>query len=94
MYSDVIYFILPRRCFGVDLCLEEKYEMIARMDSIRILCRITCDYLLYLLRASGSELSCDLVFELGFSVGMMMRATVGSPIEDTIRVLIGFTLGN
>ena len=33
-------------------------------------------------------------FELGWSVGMVLGAPVGSPLEDSIIVFLGLELGN
>ena len=43
---------------------------------------------------SGSDLGWDLVFELGFSVDMMMVVPIGSPLGYSINMLLGLALVN
>ena len=68
--------------------------MILRMNSIILLLRLACDSWIPCLRKSGSEIRWYLVFELGLSVGMVMRANVGSPLGYSINMLLGLALGN
>ena len=46
------------------------------------------------MRESGYEICRYLFFELGVSVGMVMGASIGSPLIYSIIMLIGLELGN
>ena len=46
------------------------------------------------MRASGSELVWDLVFEIEFSSGMVMVVPVVFPLGYTIIILLGLVLNN
>ena len=60
---DIIRF--PHWIFHGDLCFEDEYNIILRMNSIRFICRLTCDYWLTRLRESGFEIGWYLVLEIG-----------------------------
>ena len=85
---------LPRRRVCVDLCLEDKYEIIRRMKSIRYIFRLTCASWIPRLRTSGSKLGWDLGFEIGLTVGIVLGAPVGSPLRYYINMLLGLELLN
>ena len=63
----------------VDPCLDDEENMIQRMKSTRYIFRRTCASWLPIVRTSGSELVWVLGFKIGFPVGMMLVARVGSP---------------
>ena len=88
------YYNTPCWHIRVDLCLEKKYEIIWRTNSIRFLCRLTCAFLIPLLKSSGSELGCYMGFELGCTVGMVLGTPVGYPLEYSIGMLIGLAFVN
>ena len=68
---------LPSWNIHVYLCRKDKYEMIGRMNNNRFICRLMCASCISCLRAYGSDLGLDLVFEIGLSVGVFLRAPVG-----------------
>ena len=86
--------IIPCCRVHVALCLEDKYEIIQRMKSIRYICRITCASWLYRLKTSGSEIGWALGFELGFLVDMVLGAPVGYPLGYSINMLLVLELEN
>ena len=64
------------------------------MKSIRYLFRLTCDSWILCLRTSGSELGWALVFELGFSVGMVLGEPVEYILGYSINMLLVLALDN
>ena len=85
---------LPHWHVRVSLFLEDKDEMIRRMNIIRYLCRLTCASWIPCLRKSGCEIGWALVFEIRFSVDMVLVAPVGSPLGYSIIMLIVLALDN
>ena len=57
-----------------------------------IFSRLTCVSWLPRLRISGSDIGWDTVFELGFSVGVVLGAPVGSPLGYSINMFLGLSL--
>ena len=64
------------------------------MKSIRYIFRLTCDSWLLCLRTSGSVLGWALVFELGFSVGMVLEDPVEYILGYLINMLLVLALDN
>ena len=56
--------------------------------------RLTCAYWFPRLRAYGSDLGWDLIFELGLSVVMVLGAPFRYPIGYSIDTLLVLALGN
>ena len=59
------------------------------MKSIGYLCRLTSDSWPPHMRTSEYEFVCDMVFELGFSVEMVLGAPVGSPLGYSMIMMLG-----
>ena len=68
--------------------------MIQSMDSIIFLFKITCDYWIPLLISSVSEIGWTLGFQIGLPVGMVLGAHFGSPLGYSMKMLLGFSIGN
>ena len=92
LIRDILIF--PRQRICVAICLEEKDEMIWRMNLILFFCRLTCAYCFLCLRASISEIGWALGFGLILSFGMVLGAPVGSTFGYSINKFLGLELGN
>ena len=86
--------VLPCRHVHVGIFLEDKDKMIQRMKIIRYICGLTCASFHPNLRTSGSDLGWALVFEIGFSVDIVLEAPIGYPIGYSINLLLSFSLDN
>ena len=85
---------LPRWRVCVDLCLENKDEMVWRIKSIIHICRLTCASGIPCLRTSGYNIGRDLGFERIFSVDMVLGTPVGSPLGYSMNMLLRLALWN
>ena len=85
---------LPCRCVHVDICVEDKDDMILRIKIIRYLCRLNFASWIPQLRTYGSELGWYVGFKLGFSVDMVPGAHVVSPLGYSINMLLVLAIEN
>ena len=78
----------------IDLCLEEKYKMKWRIETIRYLYRLTCASWIPCLGNLGLILDGIWALNIDLFVNMVMVAHVGYPLGFYINMLIGLSLCN